>query len=392
MKKKLLIAGGGYADIPLIIAGKELGFHVITTGNNVTDLGHKYSDEYFQEDFSDYNAMLALSEKLKINAICACSNDFSAISAAYVAEKMGLKGHDSFKTTLLLHHKDSYREFALNNKICSPYAKGFDSIEAALDAVKDFNLPIIIKPIDLTGGKGITKIEHYAKANDAIKKAFSISRAKKIVIEEFIIGSRHGFSTFLQKGKVVFFFSDNEHYYKNPYMVSAASTPSTVNAHIEKKLCAEAEKIAHLLTLQNGIFHIQYILSENIPIIIEICRRSPGDLYTKFVKLATGVDYPLWIVKTSSGLSLNQPLTINPKGFFTRHCIMAEKKGIVSNVSFDYSIKDKIIDSFLWWKQGDYIDDILTEKLGIVFLRFDSMEEMLRITENLPKLIYIEIL
>lgn len=392
MKKKLLIAGGGYADIPLILAAKQLGFSVITTGNRPDELGHQYSDEYVQEDFSDPEAVLSLSRKLEIDAICACCNDFSAISASYVAEKMGLPGHDPFAITKLLHHKDSYRKFAIDNKILSPYAKGFDSIESALNEIKNFTFPVIVKPVDLTGGKGITKITDFNEAAEAINKAFSISREKKIVIEEFVVGTRHGFSTFLRNGKVVFFFSDNEHYYKNQYMVSGASTPSIANANIEQILCSESEKIASLLSLKDGVFHIQYILRENEPVIIEICRRSPGDLYIKFVEIATGVDYPSWIVKASTGSNISQLEQVRPKGFYTRHCVMADKAGTVNNIIFDKAIKNNVIDKFMWWTKGDIVEDIMTSKFGIVFLQFKSMDEMLDITENLPYLINVEII
>ena len=391
MKKTLLIAGGGHADIPQIEAAKKLGFYVVTTGNRPNELGHKYSDEYIQEDFSDPEAMLALSTKLGIDAICACCNDFSAISAAYVAEKMGLKGHDSYETTKLLHHKDSYREFAIENNIASPFAKGFNNINLALEGIKEFTFPVIVKPVDLTGGKGITKVYDLAEAIEAINKAFSISREKKIVVEEFIVGTHHGFSTFLRNGKVVFFFSDNEHYFKNPYMVSGASTPSIANENVEKMLCAESEKIASLLSLRDGIFHIQYILRDDKPIIIEICRRPPGDLYTKFVKLATGVDYPAWIVKASAGMDLSQLEFMRSKGYFVRHCVMADKIGKVNNITFDESIKNKVIEKFMWWKKGDLVDDVLISKFGIVFLEFESMDEMLNLTACLPDLIKVEV-
>ncbi|NOQ17301.1 MAG: ATP-grasp domain-containing protein [Methyloprofundus sp.] len=390
--KKLLIAGGGHADIPQIEAAKQLGYYVITTGNKPDELGHQFSDEYIKEDFSDPDAMLALSIKLDIDAICACCNDFSAISASYVAEKMGLPGHDSYKTTKLLHHKDSYREFALKNDIASPFAKDFDNINSALENIKTFTFPVIVKPVDLTGGKGITKVNDLATAAEAITKAFSISREKKIVVEEFIVGSHHGFSTFLRNGKIVFFFTDNEHYYKNPYMVSGASTPSIASKNIEKKLCAEAEKIASLLTLKDGIFHIQFILREGNPVIIEICRRPPGDLYTQFVKLATGVDYPAWIIKAASGMDISQLEPSKPKGFFIRHCVMTDKTGKVKNITYDESIQNKIIDKFMWWKEGDFVEDILISKFGIIFLQFTSMDEMLSLTEQLPELIKVEVI
>jgi biotin carboxylase len=291
-KKILLIAGGGYADIPLIQAAKALGFYVITSGNRANDLGHRYSDECHLADFSDQQAMLKLAKTLRIDAICACCNDFSALSSAYVAEQMGLPGHDAYETTQIIHHKDRYRRFALEHNIPSPHAEGFQSVKSALDTLDQFQFAIIIKPVDLTGGKGVSIVTHEDEARSALEVAFTCSRVKRVVVEEFIEGSKHGLSTFIQDGRVVFHFSDNEYYYLNPYLVSAASTPGTVPSEVLRQLCNTAEKVAHLLCLKTGIFHIQYILRGNDPFIIEICRRPPGDLYTRFVQVATGVDYP----------------------------------------------------------------------------------------------------
>ncbi|MEK8019690.1 MAG: ATP-grasp domain-containing protein [Candidatus Parabeggiatoa sp.] len=387
----MLIAGGGYADIPLILSAKKLGYHVITTGNRPNELGHLYSDEYHQSDFSDIKAMLTLSKQLNINAICACCNDFSALSSAYVAEKLGLPGHDSYDIAKIIHHKDLYRQFALKHKISSPVAMGFTNIKAALNDIESLSFPLMIKPVDLTGGKGISKINDIAQAKRALEKAFSASYTKRIVVEEFITGSRHGFSAFLHNGRIIFFFSDNEHYFKNPYLVSAASTPSIVSSSVEKKLCLTAEKIANLLSLKTGIFHVQYILKKGEPVIIEICRRAPGDLYIKLVEQATGVLYSDWIVKAAAGLECNGLFHVKPKGFFTRHCVMSAKLGQIKNVVFHSSIEKNIINKLMWWKKGEEVSDVMTSKLGIVFLKFDTMKEMLSKTEHMQELIHVEV-
>lgn len=390
--KKLLIAGGGYADIPLIQAGKALGFHVITSGNRPEDLGHRYSDECRLEDFSDKNAMLRLARKLNIDAICACCNDFSALTAAYVAEQMGLPGHDTFATALLIHHKDRYRHFALDHHISSPLAIGFASAADAIGSVKHFKLPLLVKPVDLTGGKGIAKITHPQDAAAVIQRAFALSKAKRIVLEEFVEGSRHGISTFIHNEKVIFHFHDNEYYHLNPYLVSAASTPGDVPHAVITKLCTTIEHIASLLKLKTGIVHVQYILRDSMePTIIEICRRAPGDLYTRFVKHATDIDYPAYIVKASAGLDCTDLTQQAPQGFYVRHCIMASRPGRITDVVFDTHIQDKIIDKFMWWKKGDLIDDVMTYKSGIVFLRFATMAEMRDITEQMADLIRIEV-
>ena len=222
-----------------------------------------------------------------------------------------------------------------------------------------------------------------------MKKPSRFSRMKRVVIEEFITGSRHGFSAFLVNGRVVFFFSDNEHYFLNPYLVSAASTPAIVPQTAEKKLCAESEKIASLLSLKTGIFHIQYILKDEAPVIIEICRRAPGDLYIRLVELATCVDYPSWIVKASAGMDCSELVQAEPKGFFTRHCIMSAAAGKVRDIVFNADIKKQIIDKFMWWKKGNVVSDVMTAKFGIIFLQFQSQDEMMEKTERMQELIRV---
>lgn len=386
-KKKLLIVGGGYADIPLVKAGKQLGFYVITTGNRPADLGHHYSDLYIAADYSDPEAILDVAIRQSIDAICACSNDFSALSAAYVAERLGLPGHDSYATALTLHHKDRYRAFAQANGIATPEAKSFDSVDDALAYVESAVFPLIVKPVDLTGGKGVKRLDNFEDAQQAIELAFSISKTKRVVVEQFIEGTRHGFSAFLRDGRIAFCFSDNEHYYSNPYMVGAASCPALVPEQVLEKVYLTSERIAGLLGLGTGIFHVQYILAGTEPYIIEICRRSPGDLYTRFVQIATGVDYPSFIVRSSAGLDCTGIQQKTPNGFYMRHCVMGRGAGKVADIDYDESVRGNIIEEFMWWQAGDRIVDWTVDKLGIVFLRFYSLSEMLEKSRKMDELI-----
>ncbi len=390
-KSKLLIAGGGYADIPLILAAKKLGFYVITSGNRKEDLGHKYSDEIQLADFSDPEAILKIAIDNRIDAISPCCNDFSALSAAYVAEKLGLPGHDLYQISKLIHHKDQYRKFAIDNSIRTPLAFGFDDIDNALAKVSIMHFPVIIKPVDLTGGKGITVSNNLSEVEKAIEIAFDRSRAKRIVIEEFIEGTRHGFSAFLRAGRIIFYFTDNEYYYLNQYLVSAASSPGNVSAEIEEQLIYDSEKIASKLKLKDGIFHVQFIISNNLPYIIEICRRPPGDLYVKLVDYATGIDFSSYIIKAFAGIDCKELDYSESQGFYTRHCIMCSANGILEDISYDNSIKSNIIEQFLWWKKGDIVTDFLTAKFGIVFLKFQTKEEMLDKTEKMQELIQVKI-
>ena len=387
--KKLLLVGGSHADIPMILAAKELGYYIITSGNRPDTIGHKHSDEYQNVDFSDKEAVYELAKKLEVEAICSSCNDFSALSVAYAAEKLGLPGHDKYEISEIIHHKDKYREFAIKNGIDTPLAKGFDNEEEAVNNISDMRLPLIVKPVDMTGGKGISVIRDIKEVREAINKAFYVSKAKRVVVEEFIEGTRHGFSAFLYKGKIAFYFTDNEHYYINQYMVSGASSPSSVLKSAEEKLCKDSEIIAELLGLVDGIFHVQFILRDRKPIIIEICRRPPGDLYVKLVKYATGVDYPSYIVKAEAGIDCGDLRYEEPKGYYLRHCIMSDREGIIKDVVYDESIKENIIEDMVFWKKGDILKNKMTDKLAIVFLKFDNENEYKDKVEKINELIRI---
>ena len=398
-KKKMLLLGGGHAEIPLIQAAQSLGWYVITTGNAREGLGHPYADKNVFADFSDKDAMLELARSEGVQAVCSGCNDFALLSTVYVCEKLGLPGHDSYATSLEIHHKDKYRALATKLGIPTPRALVVRSTADFETAIAQLTFPIIVKPVDLTGGKGIHRAANADEAWVAYKDACSRTRQDHIVVEEFVQGTNHGFSAMLVKGKVAFAFSDNEQYFVNKYLVSGANTPSTTAATGLTKLREYSERIARELHLVDGILHIQYIeRADGTPVIIEICRRPPGDLYIKFVKYATGIDYPKFIVMAETGEDISGIADVPTQGFWLRHCIMSDcqtgeqttsgniSKGIVRDVTFAPEIQGNIVEKFLWYKPGEVITDKLTYKAGIVFFKFGTLAEMQDKTARMTEL------
>ena len=388
--KKMLLLGGSHAEIPMIQAAKKMGYYVITSGNQVDGLGHPYADQYIQADFSDKEAILQLAKEEQVDAICSGCNDFACLTTAYVAEKLGLPGHDSYETALKIHHKDKYRELAETLGIVTPKAVRCTCEEEIEDRCKQMQLPFIVKPVDLTGGKGMTRCEDMQGVKEAFRTAIGATREKYVVVEEFVTGTNHGFSAYIQDGKVTFYFVDNEQYYHNPYLVSGASTPGDVGLDAVGQLCQDSEKIASYLELKDGILHIQFILREDgIPVIIEVCRRAPGDLYIHFVQMATGMDYPMHIVAAETGTKLEQPVFHKPDGYYVRHCIMADAKGTVEMVQIAEEICPYIQEKMLWYQPGEMIEDYLKYKAGIVFLHFETEEEYRKYLPQLTELIRV---
>lgn len=393
-KKKMLLLGGGHAEIPLIQAAQSLGWYVITTGNDRKGLGHPYADKNVFVNYSDKDAMLELAKNEGVQAVCSGCNDFALLSTAYVCEKLGLPGHDSYATSLKIHHKDKYRALATRLGIPTPRALVVRSAADFETAIAQLTFPIIVKPVDLTGGKGIHCAANAEEARIAYKDACSRTREDHIVVEEFVQGSNHGFSAMLVKGKVAFVFADNEQYFMNKYLVSGANTPSASGSETLAKLRDYSERIARELHLVDGILHIQYIeKADGTPVIIEICRRPPGDLYIKFVKYATGIDYPKFIVQAETGEDISGIADVPTQGYWLRHCIMAGPEiadgSTVCDVTFAPEIQGNIVEKFLWYKPSDVVTDKLIYKAGIVFFRFGSLAEMQDKTARMTDLVKV---
>ncbi|MCU7960608.1 MAG: ATP-grasp domain-containing protein [gamma proteobacterium symbiont of Bathyaustriella thionipta] len=391
MTKKLLILNGSHSEIPLIKAGKKLGFHVITIGDAPGLIGHKYSDEYHPVDYSDKDEVLEISKKLSIDSVCSCANDFGAITASYVSGVLGLSGHDTFETTLLLHHKDSFKKFSKENDIPTPHARSFDSASQAINSIDEFNYPLIVKPVDLTGGKGVSKVNNRSEFNKSVQIAFDLSFENRIVIEEFFNGTQHSLSSFVVNHKVVFYFSDNEFSFQNPYYVSSSAAPAI---HIDKyssSLVRSIETISKKLGLVDGVFHVQYLANGTRATIIDITRRCSGDLYPYPVNYATDIDWSEWIIRSESGMNCENFPRVNQAGYYGRHCVMSNRKGLVKDVSIDPIVRKYIVDELFWWQPGYNIIDFMTQKVGIVLLKYPSMSVMMDITKRLPDLIKINL-
>ena len=381
--KKVLLLNSSHNDLGLINGLKKLGYYIYVTGNVPDLIGQKYTDKYIRADFSDKDHILEIAKALKIDNICACCNDFGMYTASYVAEKLNLPGYDSYETTLILNNKDKFKTFAKKYKILSPFSYSFNNIQKAISWAYNQELPLISKAVDLSAGNGIHKIEKKDDIEFAIKDSFEKSRAKRIVIEPYITGSQHGFCTFLVNKKVVASCSNDEYSILNPYRVEIDTWPARGIEKYEEKLINQVETIASILDLKDGIFHLQYILSNGKPFIIEVMRRAIGNMYGYIASKYSGFDWDYWEARALTGHDCTMFPVNQPKdGFFAYKAILSDKNGVIKSIKIPDRYSKYLIDKCIIKKIGDRIDNNLSQPIGLMFFRFSSQNEMLNFLVN----------
>ena len=370
-------------DLGLIRALKKLGYYIIATGTKIDPLGHNWVDEWIAADYSDKEKILSIAKERNIDVICQCCNDFGIYTASYVAEKLGLPGYDPYETILTLHNKDKFKAFAKANGIITPEALYFTSEEAALKNIPKMKLPIIIKPVDASAGNGIRKVEKAEAIEDAVRYAFNNSRDSRIVAEPYIAGKQYGFCTFLLNKKVVAIASNNEYSFENPYRVEVDTWPADTFEECKDTLVSQIEKMAEILDLKDGIFHLQYIYADGKPWIIEVMRRVLGNMYSVLSNPLNGLDWDYWETRAKCGLDCSGfPMNMKQEGFFAYKTVLAQENGIIESVSVPDEYKKYVFDEYWIKKTGDEIINCLNQPIGFLFMMFRDREQMEKVLIN----------
>lgn len=375
--KKMLLLNGSFNEVQLILAAHRLGYYVITSGNDSSGEGHKYANEYCPCDYSDKDAVYEQAKQKQVDVICACSNDFGALSAAYACEKLGISGHDKYETCRFFHEKDCFKEMAKELNLPTPAAAWFDCVEDAVAYIDNLSyFPQIVKPADLSGGKGIKKVSNRTEAKEAVKEAFCRSKVKRILIEEYIEGKQQGITVFIQNKKVVLEYATNDDAYVNPYMVWLAYPPDNNYPKVREAIVADIEKIASAKDVSDGFLTIQYMVRDGKPYYIETMRRSLGNQHYLCMSKDTGVDfYELYIRsqcgEDCSGLLSKAHELESYSGFMA---IFAPSNGKVKSVEIDEVFQKKLFNIKMLNGPGYCVTDYLNDKLGMLYFTLDKQD------------------
>lgn len=390
-KKKMLFLGGIMQQIPAIVQAQKLGYHVITCDYLPGNPGHRYSDEYHNVSTTDLEGVLLLAQRLKIDGIVAYASDPAAPTAAYVAEKMGLPGnpYDSVK---LLTEKDLFRDFLQKHGFNSPVACGYTTNEAALADIGRFKFPVMVKPVDSSGSKGVVKVYDVAGLKSAIDEALSYSRCKRFIVEEFIIKkgyqvSGDGFSV---DGKLVFTSYGNELYSGNgtrEYVALGEFWPSLLTQKQKDKVDAVLQRLITALGMRTCAYNIEVILDENDNVfVLELGPRNGGSYIPQLIKYATGVDLVEATLKAAMGDELPHLEMTPTKGVFSNYMIYSKVSGRFKELWFDTNFKrNNLLEVHCTASIGGAVHAYqnTSHSLGTVIFKAKTIDEMTTITDSI---------
>ena len=307
--KTLLIVGAGHEQVPAIVRAKQFGIKVVATDWDSGAPGAKLADQFAKISTSDKENTLAFARTSEIDGVMTLSSELAVPVVAYVSEKMGLNTGLNQEIALRATNKNAmHQAFIANGTPCAP-SKNVDGLGELQVFVKDHGFPVVIKPSDSSGQKGVCVCYSEEELDRAIEEAVAFSTDGYAIAEKYIEGPEINVTAMVCNGAVECLSFSHRVTAPPPHFGIALEhvVPPSINQDSLRGVKEAAEKAIQAIGLKNGIAYPQIIASAvHGARVIEIAARIPGGYMREVALLSSGVDLIEVAICQSLGIHLSR--------------------------------------------------------------------------------------
>lgn len=394
-----MLLGGIHYLRPVIEAAHKQGYYVITADYLPNNIAHRYSDEYCNVSIVDKEAVLKVAQAKQIDGIISFGVDPGVISAAYVQEQMELPSMGPYESVKILQNKDLFRAFLQEHHFNVPQARSYTTKDDALTDIHWLRFPLIVKPTDSAGSKGVSRVDRIEDYAPAVEHAFSKSITGHIIVEDFIEkrGCSSDSDSFLENGKWKFISFDAQRFdinATNPYTPAAYTWPSTFSISEENYLTQELQRLMDLLRMRTSVFNIETRVSpQGVPYIMECTPRGGGNRLCEMLRYATGVDMITAQVRTAVGDPIDDIQQRPYQGHWAEIILHSSQDGYFDGLQIDDTIQDNVIECDLWVQKGGKVSAFrgANDAIGTLVLHFTDKTQSDYVINNLNKLLNVSV-
>lgn len=299
--KNIAIIGASYLQLPLIEKAKELGYKTHVFAWKANDVGEIAADYFYPISIIEKEKILEVCRGLDICGICSIASDVAVVTVNYVAEKLGLPGN-SIASTGKCTNKHLMRKAFEENGDPSPKSI---LVNDHTDIEKlDLDYPVIVKPTDRSGSRGIYKLESQVGLAETVKNASAEGFEKKALIEEYVDGQEYSVEHISFHGKHHFLALTKKYTTGAPHFIETGHLePAPVDDIVLEKIKNVINHALNTLEIMNGASHSEIKIDDKGNIkIIEIGARMGGDcIGSDLVRYSTGYDFVKMVIQVACG-------------------------------------------------------------------------------------------
>ena len=299
--KKLAIIGASYLQLPLIEKAKEMGLQTHVFAWAAQDVGEKAADFFYPISIVEKEQIAEKCRSIGIDGICTIATDLGAVTVNYVASQLGLPGN-SMDCTLLSTNKHQMRLRFAQRGDPSPGSIQVTGIQDLAGTVLHY--PVIVKPVDRSGSRGITRLEDGRGLAEAIETARDQGFRKEALVEEFVTGQEYSVECISVDGHHHFLAMTQKFTTGAPHFIETGHLqPAPISGARLEKIKAIVFHALDSLEIRSGASHTELKIRPDGTVgLIEIGGRMGGDcIGSDLVFLSTGVDFVRAVVEIALG-------------------------------------------------------------------------------------------
>jgi biotin carboxylase len=292
--KKLMVLGTAKTQVPIIKLAKKRGFETIVVGWEGDYPGSKFADKAYEIDLYDKEKVLEVAITEHVDGIVTDQLDFPVPTVAYVTEKLGLPsiGYDC---ALKFTNKFLMRNECTKLGIKSPEYYKVSTLEEAREKCLDIGLPVIIKPTDGGGSRGISVIRNITELEDKFEPSIAFSKENCLIMEKYIQGDEYVIAGFASNYKFTNLAIGKRQFFDIPdiFIPSVTMFCSSPDNYIEEQMLKINKTLIEGFGLRFGITHCEYIVeegTEDIYLVECAARGAATCISSHLIPLATGID------------------------------------------------------------------------------------------------------
>lgn len=380
--KKLLLLGGSRYLLPVIREAKALGCHTITCDYLPDNIAHRYSDEYHNVSIIDRDAVLALARELKIDGVMSFACDPGVVTAAYVADKLGLPNVGPYESVAILQDKGRFRSFLREHGFTVPLSFSCSAPSEALEKAETLPYPVIVKPVDSAGSKGVSRVDRPEDLEAAILSALDFSHCGRFIVEQFV--EQEGFASdtecFSVDGELRFATFNNQYFDKNaenPYTPAGFTWPSTMPQDKQSELEGELSRLLRLLHMGTTVYNVESRLGKDgKAYLMEVSPRGGGNRLCEMVQHTTGVNLIRNAVKAAIGLPVEELEGPHYSGWWSYVALHSYRSGRFAGLELKEEVRPFLVEEDLWVQKGDAIEAFsgANKTIGTLVFNWPSKE------------------
>ncbi|MGO2074581.1 MAG: ATP-grasp domain-containing protein [Pseudoalteromonas sp.] len=307
-QKTLHIIGAGFEQVPAIVLAKSMGHRVVVTDINPNAPGANLADVFSQISTNDVDNNLRFAQQQAVDGVMTLGSEQAVPVVAHIVNALKLPGL-SKQTALAATNKNVMRECFRRFDVPSPKSKKIKTIEQLKLFIKIAQWPIVIKPSDSSGQRGVEFLSSESDLVMALTNAIKFSTDGFAIVEEFVEGPEINVTALVQHGEICFLSFSHRVTAPPPHFGIATEHRAPVD--LPKQILASvrdaSEKAIRAIGMENGIAYPQVIASPTGAQVLEIAARIPGGYMRDVALVLSGID----MVEFAIRQALAEPLAIS---------------------------------------------------------------------------------